>query len=106
MALGPEAAKLAPDREGVLPASGNIAGVGRAVYPGTLAGEAGTVVEKQVDELMIVSQREGEIESTAEMQGVELVIVWKTRGGLSAKSGVEKSAEACFVAADGSEDHD
>lgn len=99
-------AKLVPGLEVAPPASGNIAGVGRGVDPGTLVEEAGTVAEQRVDELVIVSQLEGEIESTVAMQGHGLVIVWKTQGGLSAKSEVEEPIEAWFVAAGGSEEHD
>ena len=96
-------AKLVPRLEVAPPASGNIAGVDRGVGPGTLAEEAGTVAEQRADELVIVSQLEAEIESTVAMQGHGLVTVWKMQGGLSAKSDVEETIEAYFVAAGGSE---
>jgi len=76
--IGPVVAKLAPELEVAPPAFGNIAGVGRGVDPGTIAEEVGTVVEKPADELVVVSQLEGVVGSTIEMQGVGLVIAWKT----------------------------
>jgi hypothetical protein len=104
--VGPVAAKLAPELEVAPPASGNIAGVDRAVDLGTLAEEAGTVAEKWVNELVIVSRREVEVDSTTEMLEVGLVIVWKTQGGLSARLEAEEPIEACFVVAVESEGHD
>jgi len=49
----------------VLPASENIADVDIQACPGRLPAHPGTAVEKQEDEMVIVSQSETEVGSTA-----------------------------------------